>query len=336
MICKLCGEDIEKSFARHVRKHQGTKKCEYLTQFPEQASEWEAMKQPNFWKGKTKDNDPGMAAIAAKIKKATSQPHVRKQRSERLKERYKQGGGYITDKETRVRSATIASKAWVAKLAGMTQEERTEALQLFVTAGNEAQKKLRESYTPEDYMRKYPFAKGVARWYNCDQCGQQMVAWFGGKKRSKKRFCNQECYLKYVEDHPGYSISNSRKIQFYSTKMGIEFTLLSKLEEWIAKLLDESPKVSEWCTTPFVIRYTDVKNKVRKFYPDFFINSKVLLEVKSDFVYNLDRDRNMYKSAAAEQYCAEHDFKFLFWKFLAKGYREDRVKADPRVQELLF
>ena len=195
------------------------------------------MKRIPWNKGLNKYNNKTMAIIAEKVKKSYDKKR-RKEYSDKLKEKYKNGD--ILTPEKRRKVILCGSKAWANKVKNASLEERKKILFNFITAGNNAQKERRKHLTPEDYQRLYPFAKGIAKYYNCDNCGKKVIKWFGGKKRSNKRFCCRKCYTDFLRKNPSYGINNKKQILFYSKKMLCHFKLLSSLEKYIANILEES------------------------------------------------------------------------------------------------
>ena len=286
MLCKLCGKEIPSQFYRHLNGNHKITNSKYFNLFPEQKQEYERQKKPSWNKGLTAKDHPSIAKYAKCSKEYSNKQEVRDERSRRMKQRYAKGD--ILTLEQRMQVVKIGSDAWVKKITSVSDVERKELLKNFTTAGNVAQAEKRDLLTPEDYERLYPFAKGKARWYNCDQCGKKMIAWFGGKPRARKRFCNKDCWNSYQMLHPHYGFPHTRP--YYSTKMGVEFHLHSSLEEWFAILCDKSNNVVSWSTVPFNIRY-EFGDKRAKYYPDFFVNQHIVFELKSYYFFKMNESR---------------------------------------------
>jgi len=332
VICKICGRDVQEKFYLHLNSCHKMKKCDYLAQFPEQNLEYDAQKPPVWNKGLTAGVNSSVAKIAVDIKNYCNQPNVRQFRSDGLRTRYDRGD--ILSIETRAKVVKSASNGWIQKLKLSNDDERRSLLQKFTTAGNEAQKLRRDSLTPDDYNKLYPFAKGIARYHNCDHCGKQIIAWFGGKPRPQKRFCNQGCWFDFLRQNPFYVYKNN-VIRYYSQKMKVEFCLRSKLELWLAELFDEEPAIKCWCTTPFWIDY-EWLGRPRRYYPDFFVNENCVIEVKSDYVRKLQgEDRTVVKIKTADEFCLKRNYGFCYWQFGPSNVKCEDVKGDPRVIELL-
>jgi hypothetical protein len=134
--------------------------------------------------------------------------------------------------------------------------------------------------------------------------------------------------------YPGYGLGGKR-IPYFSTKMNTEFGLQSRLELHVATLLDESSKVGCWQYTPVCIPY-NWSGRDRKYYPDFLVNEKVVLEVKSDYVFGVDSGKSAAKIAQATRWCKENGLVFEYWEFGIRIPTLDKVKSDPRVQQFLF
>lgn len=348
MLCKLCEKEIEKEFYRHLNSYHSIKSPfshnrkngrmtmkRYFELFPEQREEYEKQKKGSWNKGLTKETNSTIAKMAITLKEHCSQEYVRSQRSERMKKRYEFGD--IMSPENRAIVVKKGSDGWVRKLKSLSYNDRKEVLKNFTTAGNLAQQERRAFLTPEDYERLYPIAKGKARYYNCDDCGKQMIAWFGGKPRPKKRFCDNLCWSNYRIKHAYSSKGKGTIIYYHSKKMNVEFCLRSKLERNIAEIFDESNVVNSWSTTPFHIEYYYLEKK-RRYYPDFFFNSKFVLEVKSTYIFEKHKDICVEKFKAANLFCKKNGYEFLYWQFGCTG-RDEKVrremKQDERLQFLL-
>lgn len=329
MLCRLCNKEVDEKFYKHLNSTHKMKKEEYLRLFPEQTEEY-LSQVSNVWnKGKTKETDLVVAGISSKAKARCNLPEIKKQRSDFLKNRYKNGD--ILDAETRMRVAKSASDGWVYKVQSATLEERKLLLQSFSKAGNEAQNIRRCSLTPQDYERLYPFAKGKARYHNCDFCNKQFIAWFGGKPRPKKRFCDQNCHHAYLVSHPNSTLPQSRI--YYSETMKLEFCLHSNLEVSMAKILDNIGVT--WCTPPFYIPY-EIEGVSKKYYPDFFVSNKHLIELKSSYVKKLQGEtKTKAKIDAAEKYCQKMSYDFLYLEFDLGGSKAYNLLDHKVVLDLV-
>jgi hypothetical protein len=332
MFCKLCNKEIEKRFGPHINGHRINGRRVnvefYLELFPEQNEEYKKHRsKPNWNKGLTKFDHPSIMKYAIKSKEYHNKPEIKEKMSKMLKERYEKGD--ILTPEKRRYVVKVGSDAWVKKVKNSTFEERKEMLGNFVKAGNEAQKKRREFLTPEDYEKLYPFAKGKAAYYNCDFCSKQMIAWFGGKPRPRLRFCDKECWHKYQALHPNYVFSSNTR-WYYSEKMAVEFCLHSLYELWFAELLDNNNDVLNWSTTPYVIYY-EFEGRKRRYFPDFLVNGKYLIEIKSDYIFKLGPDNIKAKIKAAEELCKKNNIEFLYWQFGQTNFSRNKLLKDLRV-----
>jgi hypothetical protein len=304
---------------------------DYFEIYPEDKNEYYSQKSPVWNKGLTKETSESVAIYASKIKSYTSQQIVREQRSNNLKKRYENGD--ILNKEQRKKVVKAGSDGWVNKLKNSSKEQRKKLLQTFTEAGNIAQYLKRQFLTPEDYMIRYPWALGHARYYNCDFCGKQMIAWFGGKKRPRKRFCDKSCFHNFKEEHPCYGLGKGT--YFFSNKMQTEFYLHSRLETWFAELCEESNNIKQYSTIPFFIPYV-FENKKHKYYADFFVNGEYVIELKSKRVYDLDADKTEHKLLAARNYCQENNYRFVYWQFDDTNYTKEKMRHDDRVAQFFL
>lgn len=93
------------------------------------------------------------------------------------------------------------------------------------------------------------------------------------------------------------------KIQGYENK-GLDFLLTIKKEDEIVI-----------CGKKHVFKYV-YNNKKRRYYPDLYIPSENLyIDVKSDYTYNKDLEKNLAKKQAV----LSAKFKFQFWIFNCNG-----------------
>lgn len=60
-----------------------------------------------------------------------------------------------------------------------------------------------------------------------------------------------------------------------------------------------------------VIEYVDHNKKKRKYYPDFLINNRILVEIKPKQLVN--HPKNLAKFKAAKIYCTLHGLEFEIW-----------------------
>ncbi len=329
MICMLCKKDVPEKFYLHLNAAHKMRKGVYLDMFPEQKEEYYKQKPDNWNKGLTKETSPSVMQGAMKSKEYHTRSDVREKQSQRMKDRYK--GGDILSKEVRAKIAKAGSDGWVKKVQEASDEERRKMLENFTKAGNEAQSVRRSSLTPDDYMRLYPFAKGKAQYYNCDYCETQFIAWFGGKPRPRRRFCDLNCFHSFQLLHPHSMLPQKRF--YYSEHMGMEFYLHSNLEEWFASILDQY-KLS-WHTTPFCIPYL-WEGRQRRYYPDFIIENRVIVELKSGYVNKLQGvDRNEQKFMQAQLFAERLGLEFIYIEFDKSNLTYENVCCDPRVLYIL-
>lgn len=331
MECKLCGREVESKFYLHLNSCHKMKKNDYLDRFPEQIEEYENQKPKQIWnKGKTAKDNSSVAQYAKAAAEYSRRPEVRKMRSDNMKERYKKGD--ILSPEMRAKVVRAGNQGWQNKLAEASDEERTILLKKFTEAGNNAQAEKRHMLTPEDYIRLYPFAKGVARYYNCDFCGKKHIMWFGGKPRPKKRFCNNICYMNFLDAHPFHLLPHT-VIRYFSDKMDMEFCLRSQYELWFAEWLDENKMVHSWHTPKYILY--EYLGKLRRYYPDFLINNCYLIEIKSNYVAHLQGyDAIKAKIEAAQEYCKNHNWIFRYFQFDRNNLTKKLMLGDVRIKKL--
>lgn len=88
----------------------------------------------------------------------------------------------------------------------------------------------------------------------------------------------------------------------------------SSWEEKYMNYLDNNPEVVTWSYEKLIIEYVSNKatNKVRKYYPDFFIEmsngDKVIVEIKQK--RKLETLIVKKKAAAARQWCSDHGMTY--------------------------
>lgn len=327
MICRLCNKEIPAKFSQHLNSCHKMKKAEYLNLFPDQTLEWK-QQIPEAWnKGKTKKTDARIAQAAVKLVAHTNQEHIRHERSTRMKKLY-ENGDFLTP-EQRASVVKRGSDAWVKKVKEASFEERKLLLKNFTDAGNKKIQEIKDQRTPEDYMRICGNAKGKAQYGNCSECGKQIIIWVGGRPRPKQRFCDRVCQTAYQVKHPFYTMSNIGQ-SFFSKKMNCEFFLRSCLEKWFADHLEQNDKINSWGVAPVAISYV-YQGKKHLYYPDFVVNSKFLIEVKSGYVYALHADQNKFKFIAAEEYAKTNGMSFLYWQFDKTNMTKSKFDSDGRI-----
>lgn len=328
MICKICEKSIDNKFYLHLNSSHKMKVGEYLNKFPEQKHEFEEQKPKHAWnKGLTAKDHDGIARSAKAILNYSRLPENRLARSMDMKSRY--ANGDILDKETRLRVAKNASEKWVSKIKNMSFKDRKKALKKFTDSGNKSQNDRRESLTPDDYIRLYPFAKGIARYHNCDYCNKQMIAWFGGKPRPKKRFCDKLCFQSFQQEHPEYCFP--KVYFFYSEKMKLEFCLRSKLEVWFANFLENDSNIWCWYIPKFFVPY-EYLGRTKRYFPDFMVNEKFLIELKSGYIakqQGLPLVQEKIKSAL--DFSKNKNLTYFYWQFDTSNMTEEKINLDPRI-----
>jgi len=326
--CLLC-KSIVINLGKHLNLRHKKNLTYYFDKFPDQKSIYALSKRPSWCKGKTKYTDPTVSKIAQKMKVFSNQDAIKEQRSKRLKERYKYGD--ILSPEQRKKAVEAGSKAWVNKFFSFSKDERDKIISNLSKKGNESQAFKRHLHTPEDFMRLYPWSKGTACWYPCDFCKKNFIAWFGGKDRAKKRFCNAECWKKYRVEHHNYTFP--KRFRYYSKVSNLEFILASNLEKAFAQLLDENN--IKWTTPNFYINYF-FEGKKLKYYPDFFVDGKTLIELKSNYTYNYQKLKNEAKFKSAVDYCQKNGYKFYYWIINTNRPTAEKIKNDQRIIEYLL
>jgi hypothetical protein len=331
MYCNWCNKEIENKFGTHINSSHHSNLTEYFAEFPEQKSELK--KQVPWCKGLTAKDHPSIARIASKVKEWTNQEFVKQERSDRLKKRYEAGD--ILDKETRAAVVKAGTTGWVDKIKNCSLEERIELLKNFTTAGNDAQEERRPLLTPDDYKKLYPWAKGQFGYSKCDWCKNEIVICSGGdteKPRALTNFCDNSCRAEYRAAHPNVVIGG-RRFKYFSDNLGKEVLLMSMLEEFVVRIFDANKLV--WDICPFHIDY-EYQGKNCKYYPDFLVRGKTVLEVKSDFVFNLDGGKTACKLEAANKWCLKNGYVFEYWEFGTRNYTRKKIENDPRVKKLLL
>lgn len=328
MECKICGKEVFEKFYRHLNSSHKMKKDQYLKMFPNQKEEYDNQ-VPEAWnKGQTKETNESVRTGAEKLTKHCQQDFVRKTRSDRMKKNYADKGDILSS-EKRKRVAKLASDAWVKRIKSCSFEERRELLKPFTSAGIKKQMELRIHKTPEDYQRMYPIAKGKAEYGNCGFCEKQIIIWVGGKPRPKLRFCSKSCFTEFQKNNPHYVFQSSGK-PYYSSKMGCEFFLRSRLELWFSELLDSKFCVKSWCAGPCCIKY-DYEQKIKSYYPDFLVNEKFLIELKSGYIYSMNAKKSEAKLKAGIRYCQSKNLSFLYWQFNDSNMSKNKFNQDERV-----
>ena len=96
----------------------------------------------------------------------------------------------------------------------------------------------------------------------------------------------------------------------YVSHIAGECKFRSSWEEKYMRYLDSDPNVASWSYEKLIIEYVSNKRtgKVRKYYPDFFVEMKdgarVVIEIKQK--RKLDQIIVRKKTKAAEEWCVSH------------------------------
>ncbi len=336
--CRICKKEIHEKFGGHLNTHHKTNLTEYFEKNPDQKEEYEKMKKPHWAKGLTKETDPRVALIAMKQKEYCNDPEIKQERSERLKNLYEERGDILTPKQ-RAKAVKSGNDGWIKKLDSMTPEEIKSKLKSFTDAGNEAQRRLRETRNPstmtsEEWMKKYPFGLGVAVKETCENCGEIYFRWEGGKPRPIKKLCSEKCKKEFRKKNPNISHRQwYKKIMYQSSKCEYEFYLDSNLELALAIHFDKIDEIKKWIHCPMAIPYV-WNNKNRNYYPDFLINDKHLVEVKSSYIKNSQPEFNA-KMTAALLYSSQNNLAFHYIEFKnEKDYNNESIAKNESIKLL--
>lgn len=104
--------------------------------------------------------------------------------------------------------------------------------------------------------------------------------------------------------------------QFESLKTGKKISFRSSLEKQFIECLEKDSNVIHYEYEPFAIEYEDLKNKKRKYLPDFYVcynnGEKVVIEIKCDYTETVGNFSQ--KKKAALDWCEKRKYKFLIFK----------------------
>jgi RNA recognition motif-containing protein len=153
---------------------------------------------------------------------------------------------------------------------------------------------MKQLYKDDNY--KSNITKGIIKYSKSDE---------GRKQRSKrmKELWNNDIYInnltyKYKE----YIMPSGKivKVQGYENK-ALDILIQKYTEDDIIVELKEINKI-------FKFRYL-LNNKEHRYFPDFYIKStNTIIEVKCEWTYNIDKEKNELK----KQCCLDNGFNFVF------------------------
>jgi hypothetical protein len=111
---------------------------------------------------------------------------------------------------------------------------------------------------------------------------------------------------------------------FTSTKNQNDIPYRSTYELKAFQILEESNDISGYEYEAMKIRYRDRTGKLRTYYPDIVTDTKRIIEVKSDWVFqkqNPNDDDIFRKFAAAERWASKRGYTFEVWTEKELGIR---------------
>jgi hypothetical protein len=100
----------------------------------------------------------------------------------------------------------------------------------------------------------------------------------------------------------------------------------------MAEILDESNIVNSWAASPLKIKYEYNGSKFN-YFPDFLVNEKHIIEIKSKYVFSLSSEKTLCKLMSAKSYAEKNGYDFLYWQFNESNMTKKKFLADARIQE---
>lgn len=305
MICKVCGKDVKAHFSGHVGNHRNLGERytlkKYFEEFPEE--------------------------------KYIHKEEKRKIRSAAMKKRYEKGD--ILSPEQRAKVISSGAKGWQRKISESTPEERKRLLKNFTSAGNNAQIASLSNLDSIGWKKRFPFGIGDCIDGTCDECNANMFIWTGERSRGrpKNNFCSKRCKKAHKQKHPD-RFSFGKTIKYTSSKTGTNLNLRSAFEVEIAKLLDHHDLITTWSPCSFRCPYK-VNGKIHHYYPDFVVNEKHVIEVKSTYVRIALQPNWPHKMIAGIDYCNRNGLRYHFWEFSdIDNCKMEKFKHDERFLSL--
>jgi len=149
---------------------------------------------------------------------------------------------------------------------------------------------LEDEYISSDTKMKY-----------CCKCGNKSnISWDNFKQGCRCRLCGYEKIEKSGKTHKDYILPSNKIIRI----QGYENVALDEL----IKVYKEDDIITDKRNMPKITYYFE--DKQRRYYPDIYIKSiNKIVEIKSDWTYNKDLEKNKLKEITTK----ELNFNFEFW-----------------------
>lgn len=106
-----------------------------------------------------------------------------------------------------------------------------------------------------------------------------------------------------------YGSKKHKKGFYHNNKNNIDIYYVSSWEESFMRLCDDIGEINKFDKVRFFIKYIDSFGQQRRYIPDFFINEKIIIEIKPKLMLN--RFNNQNKFSACMSYCLENDLRFI-------------------------
>lgn len=137
----------------------------------------------------------------------------------------------------------------------------------------------------------------------------------------KCKICNKEISDKFYRHlNSSHKIKKSQYLDMFPDQR----------EEYFSELLDSNIQIESWFASLCCINYC-YNNKKRKYLPDFLINEKFLIELKSGYIYSMDAKKSEAKLKAGNKYCVDNNLIFNYWQFNDANMSRKKFSRDERV-----
>jgi hypothetical protein len=219
-------------------------------------------------------------------------------------------------------------------------------LKPFTEAGTKASHKMWKNASPafkEAFLlKKYGDRCRTNKEFVCDFCGSLTIkkVYENETFNLKHHFCNMNCFNEYKKlnifgGSPQYNTKNIFKINKVRSNFEIEFLMI--LENFIIKNNITNYKIKY---ESLIIKYFDLyDDKTHNFHVDFVLNlnDKIfVIEIGAIILKNLKPISWNCKKIAANKYCSENNFKFLFLsdENLKLGIKKNEVNLEYKTNLL--
>lgn len=158
-----------------------------------------------------------------------------------------------------------------------------------------------KAYNKDENLREKAKKNFQKLWQEINSSPEKRLEWLDKQSKSQAESMLKNNTEKKIKS--GY-----KRGYFNSSKFDKKFYYRSSYEKKFLELCEINEKITSLTEVSFFIKYLDGK-QTRRYIPDFLVNNKLILEIKSD--YNLTQEITKKKIVAGRKYCEENNMIFF-------------------------